>query len=145
MPLPGPRFAWQTTPRWQDCPAGSRSWGGPYASADRLLPNEQWAAHDSVRCLPCLCLPNTLDHPILGGGGFLGASLILRPEPPQGTFQVGEAGCFPSWHHPAFGRLLRGRLGLNSDPHYHIPCIPDAVHEEQDDSERQYVKGSIVP
>jgi hypothetical protein len=30
--------------------------------------------------------------------GFLGPSLILRPEPPQGSFQVGEAGRFALWH-----------------------------------------------
>ncbi len=53
----------------------------------------------SVWCLPRLCFPNALDHAVLGGGGFLDPSLILRPEPPQGSLQIGEAGCF---------RLLRG-------------------------------------
>ena len=53
-------------------------------------------------------------------------------------------GRLPFWHH-RLGRLLWGRLGLHSDPHDHVPGIPDAVHEEQDACECQYVKGSIDP
>jgi hypothetical protein len=39
----------------------------------------------SVWAFFAVAFRNTLDHAVLGGGGFLGMSLILRPEPPQGS------------------------------------------------------------
>jgi hypothetical protein len=35
-------------------------------------------------------LPDAFDHAVLVGGGFLGASLILGPEPAQCSFQLGK-------------------------------------------------------
>lgn len=43
----------------------------------------------------------------------------------------------------ALGQLLRGWLGLQSEPHDHVPCIPNAAHEEQDARQRQSVEGPI--
>ena len=35
-------------------------------------------------------LSDALDQAIVTTSGFLGAFLVLRPEPPQGSLQVGE-------------------------------------------------------
>ena len=47
-------------------------------------------------------LPDPLDHAVLTSGGFRSPSLILYPEPAQGSFQVGETGCLPFWPHRFF-------------------------------------------
>lgn len=51
--------------------------------------------------------PDPLEHAVLASSGFCSPSVILRPEPPQGSFQLGESETLRSGRQTSGKRRIR--------------------------------------
>jgi len=89
-------------------------------------------------------LSDALDHAILAASDFLGPFLVLRPEPPQGSFQVGEVGWSTFRHrHGAFhathtvpaeqdGKMAASKDGVKRCPARRVTPIMSAHGDKSD-------------